>query len=77
MERIFQEYVMEAKKAGKSVLLSSHILSEVERLCDRIGIIREGKIIETGYITRVTSLNKNTFTCRDESNRLTLDDRKR
>lgn len=48
MERTFQEYVLEVKKEGKSVFLSSHILSEVERLCDRIGIIREGEIIETG-----------------------------
>src|SRR5699024_11046100 len=48
MERIFQEPVLEAKDEGKSVLLSSHILSEVERLCDRVGIIRDGEIIETG-----------------------------
>ena len=48
MENIFQEYVMEAKKEGKSVLLSSHILSEVEKLCDKVSIIREGKIIESG-----------------------------
>lgn len=42
MERVFQEYVMEAKKAGKSIFLSSHILSEVERLCDKVSIIRNG-----------------------------------
>lgn len=42
MERAFQECVLEAKLEGKSVLLSSHILSEVERLCDTIGIIRQG-----------------------------------
>lgn len=58
MERIFQEYVMEAKNAGKSVLLSSHILSEVERLCDRIGIIREGKIIETGTLDELRHLTR-------------------
>ena len=46
MEKVFQECVMEAKKEGKSVLLSSHILSEVEKLCDRVSIIRQGKIIE-------------------------------
>ena len=46
MEQIFQSCVFEAKEKGKSVLLSSHILSEVEKLCDHIGIIRQGKIIE-------------------------------
>lgn len=50
MERIFQECVMEAKAQGKSILLSSHILSEVEKLCDKVAIIRQGKIIETGSL---------------------------
>lgn len=50
MENVFQTCVMEAKEAGKSVLLSSHILSEVEKLCDRVGIIRQGEIIETGSL---------------------------
>lgn len=50
MERIFQECVMEAKVQGKSILLSSHILSEVEKLCDKVAIIRQGKIIETGSL---------------------------
>jgi ABC-2 type transport system ATP-binding protein len=42
MEKVFQECVLDLKKQGKSVLLSSHILSEVERLCDRVYIIKEG-----------------------------------
>lgn len=50
MERTFQEYIIEEKKQGKSILLSSHILSEVEKLCDKVAIIREGKIIETGTL---------------------------
>ncbi|ANU24556.1 ABC transporter ATP-binding protein [Planococcus donghaensis] len=50
MERTFQEYIIEEKKQGKSILLSSHILSEVEKLCDKVAIIREGKIIETGSL---------------------------
>ncbi|MDO7785918.1 ABC transporter ATP-binding protein [Desulforamulus aquiferis] len=58
MERIFQECVSEAKVAGKSVLLSSHILSEVEKLCDRIGIIRQGKIIETGTLKELRHLTR-------------------
>ncbi|MBW8351109.1 ABC transporter ATP-binding protein [Bacillus sp. IITD106] len=58
MEKVFQECVMDAKKAGKSVLLSSHILSEVEKLCDRVGIIREGKIIETGSLHELRHLTR-------------------
>lgn len=50
MEQIFQQCVQEAKEAGKSILLSSHILSEVEQLCDRVGIIRQGQMIETGSL---------------------------
>src|SRR5690606_38337689 len=56
MERVFQEYVVEAKKQGKSILLSSHILSEVEKLCDKVAIIREGKIIETGTLKELRHL---------------------
>lgn len=56
MERVFQECVMEAKAAGKSILLSSHILSEVEKLCDKVAIIRQGKIIETGTLNELRHL---------------------
>ncbi|WP_142827553.1 ABC transporter ATP-binding protein [Planococcus soli] len=56
MERVFQEYVIEAKKQGKSILLSSHILSEVEKLCDKVAIIREGRIIETGTLKELRHL---------------------
>ncbi|WP_038221294.1 ABC transporter ATP-binding protein, partial [Virgibacillus alimentarius] len=58
MEQVFQECVLEAKQAGKSVLLSSHILSEVEKLCDRVGIIRRGKIIETGSLNELRHLTR-------------------
>ncbi len=61
MERIFQECVFDAKHAGKSVLLSSHILSEVEKLCDNIGIIRQGKIIETGTLNELRHLTRMNF----------------
>jgi len=43
MERVFQDEIQALKAAGKTILLSSHILSEVEALCDRVTIIREGK----------------------------------
>lgn len=58
MESVFQECVLEVKKAGKSVLLSSHILSEVERLCNKVSIIRKGKIIETGTLTELRHLTR-------------------
>lgn len=56
MERVFQECVMEAKADGKSILLSSHILSEVEKLCDKVAIIRQGKIIEKGTLGELRHL---------------------
>src|SRR5699024_10917810 len=58
MERAFQECVMEARNEGKSILLSSHILSEVERLCDRVGIIRDGQIIESGSLDELRHLTR-------------------
>ncbi|NLW41016.1 MAG: ABC transporter ATP-binding protein [Tissierellia bacterium] len=71
MERVFQECVMEAKEEGKSVLLSSHILSEVEKLCDKVSIIRQGKIIESGsldelrHLTRTSMVIKTKETIKD------------
>jgi ABC-2 type transport system ATP-binding protein len=44
----FKRLITELKNSGKTVFFSSHILSDVEELCDRIAIIRQGKIIETG-----------------------------
>lgn len=58
MEQVFQSCVMEAKAAGKSVLLSSHILSEVEKLCDHVGIIRQGEIIESGSLREMRHLTR-------------------
>ena len=58
MEQVFQECVLEQKNQGKGVFLSSHILSEVERLCDRIGIIKEGKIVETGTLDELRHLTR-------------------
>lgn len=61
-ERVFQEAVLDLKQRGKAVLLSSHILSEVERMCDRIGIIREGQIIETGSLAEMRHLTRTMVT---------------
>ncbi|MCM3716363.1 ABC transporter ATP-binding protein [Halalkalibacter oceani] len=64
MERVFQECVAQEKAQGKSILLSSHILSEVERLCDRVGIIREGEMIETGTLEELRHLTRTNLTVR-------------
>lgn len=58
MERVFQQCVLEVKNEGSSVLLSSHILSEVEKLCDRVGIIRQGQLIETGSLNELRHLTR-------------------
>lgn len=50
MENVFQEVIGEAKARGTSVLLSSHILSELESLADRMSIIRDGKIVQNGTL---------------------------
>ncbi len=58
MELVFQECIQELKAQGKSVFLSSHILSEVEKLCDRVSIIRQGRIIETGSLKELRHLTR-------------------
>ena len=61
MEQVFQAYVTEQKNKGKSVFLSSHIMSEVERLCDRVGIIREGEVVEVGTLDELRHLTRYTI----------------
>jgi len=58
MEQVFQQCVQEVKEQGKSVFLSSHILQEVERLCDRVSIIRQGEVIETGTLQELRHLTR-------------------
>ncbi|WP_105996524.1 ABC transporter ATP-binding protein [Staphylococcus simulans] len=62
MERVFQHHVKACRERGKTVLLSSHILSEVEQLCDRVGIIRKGELIETGTLDEMRHLTRMRFT---------------
>jgi ABC-2 type transport system ATP-binding protein len=59
MERVFNDCLAEHKAAGTTVLLSSHILSEVERLADRVTIIREGRTVETGSLAALRHLRRN------------------
>jgi ABC-2 type transport system ATP-binding protein len=60
MEVAFRQTVMEAKDRGQTVLLSSHILSEVEALCDRVGILRAGRLIEQGTLAELRHLSTQT-----------------
>ncbi|AYW48105.1 ABC transporter [Tetragenococcus osmophilus] len=62
MGSIFQEEVQKIKKAGKTILLSSHILSEVEHLADKIVIIRQGEIVEAGTLDELRHLTRPTVT---------------
>ncbi|WP_446212262.1 ABC transporter ATP-binding protein [Micromonospora sp. IBSANI012] len=58
MEEVFQQWVRRAKQDGRTVLLSSHILAEVEALCDRVTIIRNGRNVETGTLTELRHLHR-------------------
>ncbi len=62
MEAVFQECIREVKEAGRTVLLSSHILAQVEVLADRISIIRKGRIVESGTLTDLRHLSRTTVT---------------
>ncbi len=53
MEEVFQAEILAEKAKGRTVLLSSHILSEAEALADRVSIIREGRIVETGTLDQL------------------------
>ncbi len=56
MEQAFRHCIGEARERGQTVFLSSHILSEVEALCDRVGILREGVLVEMGTLAQMRHL---------------------
>ena len=62
MEGVFTDCVSEAKGEGRSVLLSSHIFAEVEKLCDTVTIIRDGRTVESGTLTELRHLQRSTIT---------------
>ena len=62
METIFQQEVNELKQAGKAILLSSHILSEVEHLATKIVVIKQGKVVESGSLADLRHLTRSTIT---------------
>ena len=57
-DTVFQEYIQEVRRAGRTVLLSSHILAEVEALCDRVTIIRAGRTVESGSLDDLRHLTR-------------------
>lgn len=62
MEVVFQDCILEAEQVGRTVLLSSHILAQVEALADRISIIRNGQNVESGTLTDLRHLSRTEVT---------------
>ncbi|GGZ13332.1 ABC transporter ATP-binding protein [Streptomyces poonensis] len=62
MEEVFRRCVGEARDRGRTVLLSSHLLSEVEELCDRVSIIRRGRTVESGSLADLRHLTRTSVT---------------
>ena len=60
MEDVFRQCVADERNRGRTILLSSHILSEVEQLCDRVSIIRAGRTVETGTLSELRHLTRTT-----------------
>jgi len=61
MEVVFQDVVNRMKAEGRTILLSSHILAQVEKLADRISIIRQGQVVQTGTLTEMRHLTRTTI----------------
>ncbi|HIW63646.1 MAG TPA: ABC transporter ATP-binding protein [Candidatus Stackebrandtia excrementipullorum] len=62
MEAVFQDCIREVKAEGRTVLLSSHIMAEVEALCDKVSIIRRGRTVQTGTLTEMRHLTRTSVT---------------
>jgi ABC-2 type transport system ATP-binding protein len=66
MESVFQQCIRELKHEGRTVLLSSHILAEVEALCHRVSIIRAGRTVETGTLDELRHLTRTSIVVETE-----------
>jgi ABC-2 type transport system ATP-binding protein len=73
MESQFQQVINDERARGRTVLLSSHILSEVEALCDRVSIVRAGKVVESGTLDELRHLTRTSITAELRSLPTTLD----
>jgi len=62
MEEVFRSCVAQERRRGRTVLLSSHVLAEVEALCDRVSIIRDGRTVESGSLTDLRHLTRTSIT---------------
>jgi ABC-2 type transport system ATP-binding protein len=60
MEQVFQEELEALRERGRTVLLSSHILTEVERACDRVSIVRSGRVVDSGSLAELRHLTRTT-----------------
>ncbi len=72
MEGVFTDCVSEAKGEGRSVLLSSHIFAEVEKLCDTVTIIRDGRTVESGTLAELRHLQRSTISVTIDGNAAAL-----
>lgn len=61
MQHLFIELVLEEKKRGKTVLMSSHLFDEIERTCDRVGIIKDGRLMAMEEVQRVRTMQRKVF----------------
>jgi ABC-2 type transport system ATP-binding protein len=66
MEAVFQDCIRELKDQGRTVLLSSHILAEAEALSDRVSIIRNGRVVQTGSLADLRHLTRTTVVAQTE-----------
>jgi ABC-2 type transport system ATP-binding protein len=62
MEKVFQEHLARVRADGRTVLLSSHILSEVETAADRVSIVRAGRVVDSGTLTDLRHLTRTSIT---------------
>ncbi len=67
MSNVFQECIMDLRREGRTVLMSSHILADVEKLCDRVSIIRKGRIVESGSLDAMRHMRRNIVTVTTET----------
>jgi ABC-2 type transport system ATP-binding protein len=58
MQAVFDDCINEERRAGRTVLLASHILAEVEKLCDRVSIIQAGRVVDTGSLADLRHLSR-------------------